>query len=99
MQKLVHVLLHTIFSLFRDVGMYQESQHILKEALGILMNCCGEESVEVAKVLHSLGETYFRMEEFKESRFAILNRSAYCNNQSLNYMYCCIHTVKTLGLL
>ena len=71
--------------------MYQESQHILKEALGILMNCCGEESVEVAKVLHSLGETYFRMEEFKESRFAILNRIAYCNNQSLNYMYCCIN--------
>ena len=60
-----------IISLFRDVGMYQESQHILKEALGILMNLCGEESVEVAKVLHSLGETYFRMEEFKESRFAI----------------------------
>lgn len=60
-----------MLSSFRDLGMFKESEHILKEALETFMQLCGEESFEVASVLNNLGWTYMRMHQFQKSRYVV----------------------------
>ena len=43
---------------------------MLKDALNTFMKVFGEESAEVALVLHQLGATYSMTEQFHKSRFA-----------------------------
>ena len=60
-----------MLSSFRDLGMFKESEHVLKEALESFMQLCGEESSEVARVLNNLGWTYMRMHQFQKSTYVV----------------------------
>ena len=60
-----------MLSSFRDLGMFTESEHILKEALETSTQLCGEESPEVASVLNCLGWTYMRMHQFQKSMYVV----------------------------
>ena len=58
---------------FSKLEKFEESEHILEEALGAVKRLYGEESVEVAGVLTNLGMTYSELGKFQNSRFAILS--------------------------
>ena len=60
-----------MLSSFRDLGMFRESEQILKEALETFTQLCGEESFEVASVLNNLGWTYMRMHLFQKSTYVV----------------------------
>ena len=62
---------NSMLSSFRDLGMFKESEHVLKEALESFMQLCGEESSEVARVLNNLGWTYMRMHQFQKSTYVV----------------------------
>ena len=53
----------------RHLAMYKESKSILKEVLAIREQQHGDDSVEVANALKSLGNTYHMMGQVKKSRF------------------------------
>ena len=61
-----------MLSSFRDLGMFKESEHVLKEALESFMQLCGEESSEIASVLNNLGWTYMRMLQFQKSTYVVM---------------------------
>ena len=62
---------YSTLSSFRDLGMFKESEHVLKEALESFMQLCGEESSEIASVLNNLGWTYMRMLQFQKSTYVV----------------------------
>ena len=55
------------------MGMFKESECVLKEALEIVMKLYGKDSVEAARVLLRLGVTHCMVSQFPKSRFAILS--------------------------
>ena len=60
----------TVSCCFRNLEMFKESEHILKEALGTCTKLYGEESAEVAEVLNGLGATYYAWSQLQKSRYA-----------------------------
>ena len=55
---------------FRELGMFKESEHMLKEALGTSTKLYGKESIVVAEVLNHLGFTYYILCQLQKSRYA-----------------------------
>ena len=62
---------YSMLSSFRELGMFKESEHILKEALNTFTQLCGEESLEIASVLNILGWMYMRMHQFQKSTYVV----------------------------
>ena len=71
--KYCHFIISLCSCFISELGMSEESVHILEEALETTIRLYGKDSEEEADVLITLGVTYFRMNHLQKSRFASLS--------------------------